>query len=748
MNRSGRFSFPLLGAAWLLALWQGNALAAQCMNTPPSDRPTIGLALGGGGARGFAHIGVLKFLEENRIPYDYIAGTSMGSLVGGMAAVGMDSADMSKVVREADWDDLFADATARQDQPARRKQDDIVGLFGPKLGVGEDSSLLPTGLVSGQKILFLFESVTSQRAQANDFDELPVPFRAIATDIVSGDMVVMGDGSLAGAMRASMAVPGAFDPVRVDDKVLVDGGLVRNLPVDIVRNMGADIVIAVNVGTPLTKGEDIRNVIDIVAQMSSLQIVANSEQQIAAMKDQDILISPALGDEITSASFGKFEDAWPLGYEAAEAEGRDLSSLSLSEEDYLAWQQSIARCASGSPEIEFVRLNNQSRFSDEVLNHLITVRPGDSLDTDQLDHDLRQIYGLGFIQLARYRVVEENGQQGIVIDVLQDERGTDFIETGLTLSGSGRGTKINLQAGYLKSNLDGRGSEARVAVQVGDEFGLRADIFKYLDDKQRWIVSPALLGSRRNILVYDGNSHPDAELKIDEVGVRLTAGREFGRSAAAVLGISRSVGQYKISIGEQQPDEEFDAALLTANLVWDRLDNLFLPTRGTRAGLEYLASRTGIGADAEYDQYLFSFVHSHSFDAHNVMMFGRYNTTVDSDAPIYAQFTGGGFLNMSGFEPNELIGQHFGFVGAGYRYKVIQSGFFPGYVGGTIEYGNAAETRSDIFDDGIFNGSVYFGYDTPLGPLYVGYGFNGDRSGVFFLNLGSVFAGQNVGASR
>jgi NTE family protein len=238
------------------------AQAQQCERVPVQGHPKIGLALGGGGARGGAHIGVLKMLEELRIPVDYIAGTSMGSIAGALLAVGMSTDELEQVIVEADWGDLFEDATQRKDLPLRRKSDDNLGLFGPKLGVGKGNELLPAGAVAGQKITFLFEGLTSQRVQEKDYDQLPIPYRAVAADIITGDMVVMSEGDLSIAMRASMSVPGVFDPVRVGKHLLVDGGIVRNLPVDVVRGMGAEIVIAVNVGTPLAPEEKLGNLLD------------------------------------------------------------------------------------------------------------------------------------------------------------------------------------------------------------------------------------------------------------------------------------------------------------------------------------------------------------------------------------------------------------------------------------------------------------------------------------------------------
>lgn len=718
--------------------------AGQCAPPPSGNGPVIGLALGGGGARGFAHVGVLKYLKENRIPYHRIAGTSMGAIAGGLAATGLDADEIAELVQAIDWDDTFSDDTGRQDLPMRRKSDDAVGLYGPKFGVGKDSELLPGGVVAGQKIAFLFESMVTKRMRAGHFDELAVPYRAVATDIVNGDMVVLADGSLSVAMRASMSVPGAFDPVRIGERLLVDGGLVRNVPVDIVRDMGADVVIAVNVGTPLRTADEIGSALTIIEQMTSLAIVANTEQQIASLGAQDVLVSPALGNDITPASFERFTDAFALGYAAALASADVLAPYAVSEAEYAAWRLALDLCEEGTPVIRFVRLDNQSRFSDEVILELLNIEEGAPLDTRQVDADLRQIYGLGFIRTASYQVIRENGEEGIEIVVRQDSRGTEFLETGLSIASSGRGSFINLQVGFLKTDLDDRGSEFRVVGQAGDDFGLLADVYKYLDDGQRWFVNPVVFGSRRDLLIYE-NGQALSEVRVSELGGALQAGRELSRYAQVYVGIARSTGDAKIEIGEPQPDFDFEAGEFRLGGIWDRLDDLYLPTRGSRVRLDYIRSDERLGADEEFEQLLFSGFTSHSFGRNNLSAFATYNTTLSGTTPVYALFTGGGFQNMSGFEPNELVGQNFGFLGLGYRYQVLQSGFLPGYVGTTLEYGNAATERDDLFDEGILNGSVYFGYDTPIGPVYLGYGWNTDRRGIIFLRLGAVIGSDSIG---
>ena len=722
------------------------AATNQCIKSAVTDRPKIGLVLGGGGARGYAHVGVLKKLEEMRIPYDYIAGTSMGSIVGGFLATGMESEELTQVVRDADWDDLFKDKTDREDLPFRRKADDDLGLFGPKLGIGKDSSLLPKGVVSGQKVIFMFESVSSQRVNTTDFDELPIPYRAIATDIVSGDMVVIDDGELSMAMRASMAVPAVFDPVRRGDALLVDGGLVRNLPVDVAKEMGADVVIAVDVGTKLAGKEDINNALAIVYQMSGLLTVGNTKTQIESMGEGDVLVTPDIGDKIGSADFDKLDEAIPLGYAATEAVQDKLQKYALSEAEYRAWRQQIDLCVDGPPQVHFVALDNKSRFSDAVIRELITIQPGETLDLDELDHDLRQIYALGFIRQARYSIIEQDGQQGIEITVEQDDRGTKFIETGLDLGLSHRGTTINLRAGYLNTALDDRGSEFRALVQIGESPGIFLDYYLPMDDGLKYSFRPSASWFSRPLLIYDDTGDALAEVELDEYGGAITLGRDFGRFAKLSAGFTRYRGKMDITIGnpELRPFS-FDGAEAFVELDYDRLDDRFLPTHGTLAQFKYTRSAESLGADLSFDQLEFMLFSSHTFGFHNLMIGGRYNTSLDDNIPIYGVFTGGGFFNMSGFEANSLVGQHFGMALAGYRYQVAKSGLLPGYVGMTVEYGNATEKRSEIFSDGLINGSAYLAYSSPLGPVYLGVGWSEQRSAIYFLRLGTIFGARGLG---
>lgn len=744
--RSGLIILPVLG---LLSVNITQSRAAECVAATDPERPKIGLALGGGGARGAAHAGVLKKLEELRIPIDYIAGTSMGAVVGGFYATGMDAERIENILLETDWTRLFDDSTARKDRPLRRKLDDELGLFGPKLGIGSGTSWLPGGAVAGQNVNLMLEGLVSSRVRAGDFRQLPIPFKAVASDLVTGSMVVLQRGNLASAMRASMSVPGVFDPVRSEGRLLVDGGLTRNLPVDVVREMGAELVIAVNVEFPLLGADELDGLLPVIAQLTTLMVASSTREQIASLGQTDILIEPPLGTEFQSTGFDRAGEIIPLGYAATDLKEAALQGLSLSESAYQDWRQRVRDCVAGAPTVHFVELDNHSRFSDEVLWEKIHVRVGETLNTAALDRDLRQIYALGFIRNAHYRLVEREGRLGVIVKVEQDQRGTDFIETGLEITGDSRDVTLDLKLAYLKSDLDERGSEFRSALQLGREFGALAELYMPLDDRLRWVFTPSLQASRRDVSLFNVSGDLLERWELDEVAGTLAFGREFGRHAGLFLSVAHYAGDVQVNIGDPTRENfRFNGGEWSLTGIYDRMDNRYLPSSGSLVQLRYLQSSVELGADQDFKQLEFDWFTARNWDRHTAWFGTKLRTTLDDDAPIYGLYTGGGFLNMSGFEVDELVGQHFGFSMLGYRYRLNAEGLLPAYAGMTLEYGNAAQRRADIYRDGILNGSLYFGYDSPLGPLYLGFGWSEENSGLFFLRLGTLLGGESVGRRR
>ena len=733
----------LLYSAWLLLTAAPTALHALCGRTDV-ERPRIGLVLGGGGARGSAHIGVIRVLEELRVPVDFVAGTSFGALVGALLATGMTAAELEQVLRSLDWADLFQDEVDRQDLPVRRKRDDRLALFGPKIGVGSGASLIPKGAIAGQKISILFETWVRQRTQAERFDDLPIPYRAVAADVISGAEVVFTEGDLAVAMRASMSVPGVFDPVQHGDRLLVDGGIVNNLPVDVARSMGADIVIAVDVGSGLIPRDQLKSALAIVGQLSNLMIKSNTDPQRASLGADDVLIVPDLGERVGSTDFARTTEGIDIGQQAAVAMRDRLAARSLSIADYATYRAAVESCVQPWPDVDFVRLANDTRLDDQVLRSRLRVRAGKRLDYGALDEDLMQIHALGAIGLARYRAVTEHGASGVSIEVTPDARGTRLLEWGLDYDGDGDSSSINARVGYLDAAVDGFGSELRVLAQIGEDPAFLADVYKYLSVDRRWFVEPQLFAERRELTAYeDGDALGTSQ--VTQYGGAVAVGREIGRNAALAAGLRGFDGRVRGNVGAAVADADYVGVEYFADAGYDRIDSRYLPGRGLLIEARYQSSRPGLGADASFDQLLIDGLAAASRDRHTLIAGVRYYETVDGIAPAYAQFRAGGFGRLSGLQDEEAVGQHFAMLLGGYRYRVAGLGLLPAHVGMTLEYGRAADATGDLLDDALVNGSLYFGYRSPIGPLYLGAGFAEGGRQRYFLRIGNIFGNSTIG---
>ncbi|MDX1460055.1 MAG: BamA/TamA family outer membrane protein [Xanthomonadales bacterium] len=510
--------------------------------------------------------------------------------------------------------------------------------------------------------------------------------------------------------------------------------------------MGAEVVIAVNVEYPLLDAEALHGVVEVVSQLTTLMVESNTRRQIENLDEHDVLITPELDSEFGSAEFQRSPEAVELGYEAARRAQSELRVLQLDEGAYAAWRAGVDACVGAPPRVEFVQIENGSRFSDAVIGNLVSGADGRLLDAALRDREMSHIHALGFIRSATWEVIEQDGRTGLLVQVEPDQRGTDFIESGLELTGGPRGSNVNLKAGYLKTDLDERGSELRGIVQVGNEQGLLAEYYKPLDDGLRWILHPQLTVTRRNFTSFDPGGAALAEWEVDEYGAELRIGREFSRHAGLFLTASRYAGNARIKTGPPESDNlRFNGGEWSLEAVYDRLDNRFLPSSGTFGRLAYVVSDRQLGADADFEQFELNLFSSLTRGRHTAWLGTRFNTTLDDDAPVYALYSGGGFLNMSGFEPDQLIGQHFGQTMLGYRFRLDQSGLLPAYAGMTLEYGGAAARREDVYADGLLNGSLYLGYDSPLGPLYLGLGWSEEQSGLFFVRLGTLFGTEAIG---
>lgn len=348
-----------------------------------ATRPRIGLVLSGGGARGAAQVGVIRVLEELRIPIDYVAGTSTGAVVGGLYASGIESGELEQLLADLPWDTVFADKTRRRDISFRRKQDSRNFLSNFHFGFKDGRIQLPTGLIQGQKLELVLAILTGPVATVRDFDRLTLPFRAVATDIATGEPVVLDHGTLASAMRASMAIPGAFAPVWLEDRLLVDGGTAMNLPVQVALDMGADVVIAVDISTPLLSVDGIDSALVVTGQTVTIQIQQNTEQQVALLDEDDFLIRPDMG-KVATLSFDRVLEASEVGADATRAVADFLSRLSVDEQTWAQYQAGLVRPDRVPPVIDTIRIDNDSGVSDDVIRAHMQVEVGERLDYARL----------------------------------------------------------------------------------------------------------------------------------------------------------------------------------------------------------------------------------------------------------------------------------------------------------------------------------------------------------------------------
>jgi len=741
-------TYPALAAFLIFALIAapdvtGSAYAEEA----ETSRPRIGLVLAGGGARGAAHIGVLKVLERERIPIDYVAGTSMGSIVGGMYAAGMPPAEIERQLVAVDWDSVFHDKVDREDRSFRRKTDDRLWLLGAKPGFSEGKLKLPPGLVQGQKIGLLLTSLTWPVAEIESFDDLPIPFRAIAADIQTGEKVVLDSGNLAKAIRASMAVPAALSPVPWDGRRLVDGGIASNLPVEVVKDMGADIIIAVDLGQPLSEHELGESLLSIVDQLTAIMVRENVERELAMLQDSDVLILPDLGD-ITSAAFDRVAEAIPPGAVAAEAKLDELRKLSVNEAEYAAHVGARRKPRTDLPIIEFIRFDNATSVSDEfLLGRLRSTMAGDPVvghpfDPERIEQAINELYALDIFAHIAYDLVEEEGRHGLQVNAIEKSWGPNYVQLGVKWNSSMNGNGIlSIAVSYLKTEMNSWNGELRTALAIGEEPGLFTDFYQPLGKGADWFGGARLLAQQFDINVFEeGTSDVLEQFGIRRLGVSAYGGREFGNWGRAWLAYTRGGGDREIRIGDPAtPGQDFDIGELSFVLEADRLDNLYFPKTGHAASALYRYSDTSLGATDDFEQFLLSGSIVRSWRDNALIFLGDYRSTISGIAPPERVFRVGGLFNLSGFEFNQLSGQNFAQVAAIYRRDFVDTGLIDLSVGVSVEYGNVWQQRSDMsFDDGLLGGSVFLGADTPFGPFYIAWGRAETTDGTFYVSLGAV----------
>ena len=707
------------------------------------ERPKIGLVLAGGGAKGAAHVGVIKVLEELGVPIDYIAGTSMGAIVGGLYASGLSSDELATAIISIDWNDIFDDKPPRANRDFRRKLDDEGFLVRYKLGFKDGSFQFPRGVINGQKLELVLRDYSKKSIRINNFDKLPIPFRAVATDIETGETVILGSGDLANAMRASMAVSGVFPPVENNGRLLVDGGLADNMPMDVARKMGADILIVVGFPEQLKKRGELNSAVSIVFQSLDLLISQNSRIQLKTLRPQDVYIEPALGD-IGAVSFDRAAEAIPIGEQAARDVAEKLENLARPRKALQLGGSPSTAPANEAVIIDFIRIENKSRLSDSLISARLRQKPGDELDLDKLEQDISSIYGLDYFETVEYQVVIENDKTGIVITATERSTGLDSFRFGLNLESNFDGeSKFNVSVRYQKEALNDLGGELLLQAIAGEKLGATAIFLQPLDPATRYYVNAGLSYLARNVFTFENGARV-AEFRISEAIASLSAARQLGSWGALSVGLNHGYGWKDVNVGPSTlQDDDFGIGDFFSGFEYDTLDQLEFPKSGTKGMAEFRRSTKALGGEEDFNEVTAQLATARTWDRNTVLVGGKAGFTFDGAGSAQDLFALGGLFNLSGFQTDELTGQNFA-SGALIYYRNIgaQEGLFnvPLYLGASLEAGNVWDDRSDMgFDDLIVAGSGFLGADTPLGPVYLAYGHaEGGNDSVYFF-LGQTF---------
>ena len=741
---SNRALFAACGVCFALAWPAGSA--EQSPSDPGADdvsRRPVTLVLSGGGARGAAHVGVLRALEELQIPADLIVGTSMGSVVGGLYSAGYSPLQIEGVMQSIDWVGVFSDSIPYRDKSFRRKQDVSDYLVRGSIRFDENGPYLPLGVFQGRRIELIFKSLQVQLGAASDFDRLPIPFRAVAADLATSEVVVLDHGSLATAIRASMSIPGVFAPVEIDGRYLVDGGVSANLPVRVAQSISDAPILAVDISTPLDPNYHSKSFFAVYRRMTAFLTSGNVERDREALRTEDLLLTPDLGD-FSFSDFQNMEQAIEAGYRSTMEHADELRRFAVDDATWAAWERERRRVRSPDLRIDRLEIRNRSQVRDDVIRARLERHVGVALDTGGLTSDLMALHGLELFGQIQYDVMDQDGDVVLVVDVDPPEYGRHSLRFGLGLVDDFEGENgYNIVARHRMLPANALGGEWLSQVQAGEDQLLRTEFYQPLDDHMAWFVAPQAEVGRSNFPVW-ADGVVISELWLESLGGRVDAGRAFSNWGEVRVGgfwFDRQLTD-RVGIPGLFSYDGVDAGVRAMFRV-DTLDAPIFPTSGWELDVEVEDSLTGIGADLDFTTV--------SVSANAAWTIGRFTvapgiegfrSTGDNES-LFAVRGLGGFGRLSAYGTDELFGQEvvlarvlgfqelFALNLAGLRTRV--------YAGLSYETGNVWYEEDSDLDDLLWSSTVFLGADTLLGPMYLGYAIGGDDRDRWYFNIGASF---------
>ncbi len=706
-----------------------------------TKKPKVALVLSGGGALGLAHVGAIEELERLGIRPDMVVGTSMGSIVGGLYASGLDNAALERAVKEVNWDRVFNPAPDRDDLTYRQKVQEGDFPVKASLAITRTGIKLPAGLISDQALLQELRRFVPVKGEVASFDHLAIPFRAVATDIETGKAIVIDHGEVPMAMRASMAVPGVFAPVNMDGHLLVDGGMAANIPISVARDMGADIVIVVATQSSLLPSSKISSAVDLLGQTVTLLILANERDQLSRLTDRDVLVTIEAGG-LNAADFTKGAEFVLAGRRSLLVQAEPLKRIAAGR-DKVTY---VPPAPTTPPPISYVRVDNSSRLADTVLARRLTHLIGHPAEDKPIQTALNDVYALGAFERVDYALETKDGKTGVLVRAQDTAPDAGHIRVGLTLAkNDNRGSDFDVSFDYRTPALDRYGSEVQLQATFGDRNIWSAEYFKVLDPSQSWFTTSRVDLENRPVDIYDAKGFKLAGYDLSYGVVALGGGYQFGRVGEVRLQVERGQGKASLSDGIATPRKyDLDIGRLVASGGLDTLDNPYFPERGVRLGMRWAEGFTGLGDNSNYQTLAASGLSTFTAGRNTVITAIAGGSSLNGHAPIDSLYRLGGLFSLSGYRRDELAGEAFASGRLVYRYRLSEGALATlgsrTFVGASLEASQTWARHQDFdLQDLRYGASLYLGADTALGPAFVAYGASDDGRQAVYLFIGRPF---------
>jgi len=732
-------------AALLPILWALiQASPAYAQGQVEGERPTVAVVLGGGGAHAIAHLGALEELERQQVPIDLIVGSGMGGLIGGLYASGMTTAEIREFFLSTDWADIFDPNTAREDLSYRRKRDDDNFLIKYRVGIKDGQTQLPAALIPNKKISQLFQSVVAHTKGIQNFNNLPVAYRTVAMDLLTGEEVILESGSLDRAMLATLTAPGTLPPVQIDGMHLVSGSLLNNLPVDVARDLGADVIIVADVGPYLRTAGELNSIFGIADQVSHILQRHNSAASMSRLRASDIVITPTVGPA-RETDFSALEERLTEGAASVTAVADRLATIRVSDSEYRDFVSARQERRATDPVIAEIVLSNESNVDDALILAQLSQPLNAPLDKEQLEADLRKIYGIGAFETVDFKLLPKGDDAILALRAIESRAGNRFWRFGVSLQDDLEGNSAYTgSASFTWTQLNRLGAEWRSVLRIGEIQQVSTEFYQPIDEMGRYFISAVAGFDESNTNSFESGVITD-QSRVRRILGQLAVGRIFGNSGEVRVGTVYGVGTTRSNIGSNVPSTEFDVGGMTASAAYDSLDNVYFPNSGSSASVGWTGLRKSMGATTDIDVVAGEIGTVKSWGTNTLLGSLKFQTQLKEVTGIENLLSTGGLFNLSGYQRDELSGRHTA-VGRVIYYRRIRSNPIRGlldasiYAGGSVELGNAWQNSSDVtFSNSLFAGSLFLGADTFIGPVYLAGGLAEGGESAFYLFIGRPF---------